>query len=78
MGRVDGLELREEKRGRPSDCFRRPKPSDEKTGYPAAIVIRWGAKRTPNAMKLDRRSIYAKIRPHANFQLIPRTFSGHL
>ena len=38
VGRVDGLELREEKRERPGDCFRRPKTSDEKTGYYAAIV----------------------------------------
>ena len=55
MGCVDGLELREEKRGRPGDCFQRPKTSDEKTGYIAAIVIRWGVKQTPNAMKLGRR-----------------------
>ena len=29
-------------------------------------------------MKLDRRSIYTIIRPHANFQPNPRTFSGHI
>ena len=69
---------RREERGRPGDYFRRPKTSDEETGYTAAIVIRWAIKQTPNAMKLDRRSIYTKIRPHANFQPIPRTFSGHL
>ena len=27
-GCADGLEMREEKRGRPGDCFRRPKTSD--------------------------------------------------
>ena len=41
-------------------------------------VIRWGLKQTPNAMKLDRRSIYTIIRPHTKFQTIPGTFSGHL
>ena len=30
---VDGLELREEKRGRLGDYFRRPKTSDVLTGY---------------------------------------------
>ena len=69
-------EKREERR--PGDCFRRPKTSDEKTGYNAAIVIRWGVERTPNVMKLGRRPTYTIIRPHANFQPIPRTFSGHL
>ena len=49
-----------------------------KTDYIVAIVIRWGIKWTPNTMKFDRRSIYAIIRPHANFHPIPRTFSGHL
>ena len=78
MSCVDGLELREEKRGRPGDCFRRPETSDEETGYTAAIVIRWGIKRSPNAMKLDRRSVYTIIRPHVNSHPIPRTFSGHL
>ena len=48
------------------------------TGYTAAIVIRWGVKRTPNAMKLGRRSTDNKTTPHANFQPIPRTFSGRL
>ena len=62
----------------PGNCFRRPKMSDVLTDYNVAIVIRWGIKQTPNAMKLDRRSIYTIIRPHANFQPIPRTFSGHL
>ena len=78
MGCVDGLELIEEKRGRPGDYFRRPKTSDEETGYTAAIVNRWGVKQTPNAMKLDRRSIYTIIRPHVNSHPILRTFSGHL
>ena len=64
-------ERREE---RPGDCFRRPKTSDYFTDYNVAIVIRWGVKQTPNAMKLDRRSIYTIIRPHANFQPNPRTF----
>ena len=58
---------REESEGKPSDSFRRPKTSDVLTGYNAALVIRWGIKRTPNAMKLDRRSTYTIIRPHANF-----------
>ena len=78
MSCVDGLELREEKRRRPGDCFRRPKTSDDLTDYIVAIVNGWGIKRTPNAMKLDMRSIYPIIRPHANFQPNPRTFSGHL
>ena len=47
------------------------------TDYNVAIVIRWGVKRTPNAMKLGRRSTDNKTTPHANFQPIPRTFSGH-
>ena len=46
--------------------------------YNAAIVIRWGVKRTLNAMKLGRRSTNNKTTPHANFHPIPRTFSGHL
>ena len=44
----------------------------------ATIFIRWGIKRTPIAMKLDRRSIYTITTPHANIHPIPRTFSGHL
>jgi len=48
------------------------------TNYNVAVVIRWGVKRTPNAMKFDKRSIYTIIRPHANFHPIPRTFSSHL
>ena len=48
------------------------------TGYTAAIVIRWGVKRTPNAMKLGRRSTDNKTTPHDNFHPIPRTFFGHL
>ena len=48
------------------------------TDYNVAIVIRWGIKRSPNAMKFERRSIYTIIRLHANFHPIPRTFSGHL
>ena len=78
MGCADGLELREEKRGRPGDYFRRPKTSDDLTDYIVAIVIRWGIERTPNAMKFDRWTIYTIIRPHANFQPNPRIFSGHL
>ena len=38
VGCAEGLELREEKRERPDDYFRRSKTSDEKTGYTAAIV----------------------------------------
>ena len=74
----EGLRLRKGKRERPGDCFRRPKTSDDRPTTIAAIVIRWGVKRTPNAMKLDRRAIYTIIRPHANFQSILRTFSSHL
>ena len=38
----------------------------------------WAITRTLNAMKFGKRSIYTIIRAHANFQPIPRTFSGHL
>ena len=69
---------REEREGKPGNSFRRPKTSDDLTDYIVAIVIRWSVKRTPNAMKLGRRPIYTIIRPHANFQPIPRTFSSHL
>ena len=48
------------------------------TGYIAAIVIRWGIKRTPNAMKLGRRPTYTTTTPLVNFQPIPRKFFGHL
>ena len=78
MDYVDGLELREEKRERPGNCFRRPKTSDVLTNYNVAIVIRWGVQRTPNAMKLGRRPTYNIKTPHANFQPIPRTLSVHL
>ena len=65
-------------RERPDDCFRRPKMSNILTDYNVAIVIRWGIKWTPNAIKFDKRSTYTKIRPHANFQPNLRKFSGHL
>ena len=78
MGCVEGLELREEKRGRPGDCFRKPKTSDNLTDYIVAIVIRWGVKRTLNAMNLGRWPTYTIIIPPANFQPKPRRFSGHL
>ena len=68
---------REERKGKPSNSFWRPKTSDDLTDYIVAIVIRWGIKRTLNAMKLYRRSTHTIIRPHANFHPIPRTFSGH-
>ena len=71
MGCVDGLELREEKRGRPGDCFRRPKTSDVRPAIIAAIFILSGVKRTANAMKLGRRPTDNKTTPHANFQPIP-------
>ena len=38
VGCAEGRELREEKRERPSDCFRRPKTSDDLTDNTAAIV----------------------------------------
>ena len=38
VGCAEGLELREEKRERPGDCFWRPKTSDDLTDYIAAIV----------------------------------------
>ena len=78
MDYAENLGLREEKRERPCDCFRRQKMSDDLTDYIVAIVICWGVKWTPNAMKLGRRPSYTIIRPHAKFQPIPRTFSGHL
>ena len=78
MSCVDGLELREDKRGRPGDCFRRPETSDVLTDYIVTIVNGWAIKRTPNAMKLGRRPTYNIKTPHANFHPIPRTFSGHL
>ena len=37
----------------------------------------WAVKRAPNATKLDRRSVYTIIRPHAKFQHIPKTFLCH-
>ena len=42
---------REEREGNPGNSFRRPKTTDDLTGYIVAIVIRWGIKRTPNAME---------------------------
>ena len=78
MSCVDGLELREEKRGKARQQFSETENVRRLTGYIAAIVIRWGVKRTPNAMKLGRRPIYTVTTPHANFQPIPRTFSSHL
>ena len=38
VGFAEGLELREEKRERPGDCFRRPKTSHDLTDYIVAIV----------------------------------------
>ena len=38
----------------------------------------WAVKRTPNATKLDRWSLYTIIRPHAKLHPIPRTFLCHL
>ena len=38
----------------------------------------WADKRTPNATKLGRRSVYTIIRPHDKLQPIPRTFLCHL
>ena len=70
--------LREEGRDAARHGFRRPKTSDEKTGYTAAIVIRWGIKRTPSAMKFGRRSTDNITTPHADFQPISRTFLSHL
>ena len=69
---------REEREGKPGNSFRRPKTSYVLTDYNAAIVIRWGVKRTPNAMKFGRRSTYNITTPHDNFNRIPRTFSDHL
>ena len=78
VGCAEGLELREEKRERPGDCFRRPKTSDVCPAIMPLLFNGWAFKRTPNAMKLDKRSIYTIIRPHANFKPNPRTFSDHL
>ena len=80
VGCVEGLGLRGEKRERerPENSFRRPKTSDDLTDYTVDIVIRWGVKRTPNAMKFGRQSTYTMTRPFSNSHPIPRTFSGHL
>ena len=43
-------------------------------GYP---VNRWSTKRTPNGMKLDRRSTGAIPRPLGKTRSIPRTFNTH-
>ena len=51
--------------------------SDEGTGSGTAMFNGWAVKLTPNATKLDRRSVYTIIRPHAKLQPIPRTFFGH-
>ena len=67
----------EKRERRPVICFRRPKTSDVRPATIAAIFIRWDVKRTPNAMKLGRRSTNNKKTPHANFHPILRTFSGH-
>ena len=47
-----------------------------KTDYIAAINIHWGIKRTPIAMKLNRRSTYTITRPHANFHRIRSPFDA--
>ena len=52
--------------------------SDKGTGNGAATDDGWAIKRTPNAMKFGRRSVYTIIRPHAKLQPIPRTFLCHL
>ena len=54
------------------------KTSGERPATIAAIDNCWGVKQTPNAMKLGRRTTYNITTPHATFQPIPRTFSGHL
>ena len=68
-----------ERRGK--KAARQPFPETENvrrlTGYTAAIFIRWGIKRTPNAMKLGTRPTNNITTPHANFHPIPRTFPGH-
>ena len=69
-----------ERRGERNSPTRFPETKNVRryTGYTAALVNGWAIKQTPNVMRLDRRSIYTIIRPHANFYPIPRTFSGHL
>ena len=52
--------------------------SDEGTDGGTAMFNGWVVKRTPNATKLDRRSVYTIIRPHAKLHPIPRTFLCHL
>ena len=69
---------REEREGKPGNSFWRLKTYDVLTDYIVAIVNRLGVKQSPNAMKLGRRPTYNITTPHANFQPIPRTFSGHL
>ena len=78
VGCAEGFELREKKRERPGTVFGDRKRPTKRPATIAAIFIRWGIKRTLIAIKLDRRSIYTTIRPHANSHPIPRTFSGHL
>ena len=69
-----------ERRGERNSPTRFPETKNVRryTGYTAALVNGWAIKRTPNAMKLDRRSIYTIIRLHVNSHPIPRTFSAHL
>ena len=78
VGSAEGKRAEKREEERPDDCFWRPKTFDVLTDYNVAIVIRWGVKRTPNAMKPGRRPTYNITTPHANFQPIPRKFLGHL
>jgi len=71
-------ERRERERERDPSAVSETKTFDERPATIAAIDNRWAVKRTPNAMKLGRRSTDNKTTPHANFQPIPRTFPGHL
>ena len=77
VGCAEGLELREERERGPA-AVSEIETSDERPTTIAAIDNRRGVKQTPNAMKLGRRPTYNITTPHANFQPIPRTFSGHL
>ena len=76
-----GYEERAWAEGREKECspvaVLETETSDEGTGSGTAMFNGWAVKWTPNATKLDRRSVYTIIRPHAKLHPIPRTFFGH-
>ena len=74
----EGLGLRGKRGNAARQLFPETENVRRLTDYIVAIVIRWGVKQTPSAMKLGRRPTYTITTPHDNFQPILRTFSGHL